>query len=253
MQPGLVSITFRKLTPAEVIALCAANRLSLIEWGGDIHVPHGNLEAAREVGAATRAAGLGVSSYGSYYRLGKSREEGLEFSSVLETAVALEAPIIRVWPGTIPSATATAEYRQAIVDEALAIADQASARGVLVGYEFHANTLTDATESAVDLLERTRHPAIRTFWQPYNGQTAENCLASLRAVLPWVHCAHVFHWWPDNQHRLPLAEGRDRWTRYLEILATLDSPLLLEFVQNDDPAQLVTDAATLHEWIGTVR
>ena len=37
--PGLVSVSFRPLAPAEVIAAAKGAGLSEIEWGGDVHVP----------------------------------------------------------------------------------------------------------------------------------------------------------------------------------------------------------------------
>ena len=52
--PGLVSITFRALAPREIVDLAARARLAGIEWGGDIHVPHGDLQRAGEAGRMTR-------------------------------------------------------------------------------------------------------------------------------------------------------------------------------------------------------
>src|SRR6185312_13188931 len=99
ISPGLVSITFRALTPAEVIALARQAGLRGIEWGGDIHVPHGNGARAREVKEMTAEAGLTVAAYGSYYRAGQADSSGLTFDAVLETALELGAPLIRVWAG----------------------------------------------------------------------------------------------------------------------------------------------------------
>ncbi len=39
ISPGLVSVTYRALPPAEIIALTAAAGLKGIEWAGDVHVP----------------------------------------------------------------------------------------------------------------------------------------------------------------------------------------------------------------------
>jgi len=47
--PGWVSITFRSLTAERIIALVRQAGLSAIEWGGDIHVRHGDTGRAREV------------------------------------------------------------------------------------------------------------------------------------------------------------------------------------------------------------
>jgi len=117
MVPGLVSITFREFTPEKIISLCQANNLHAIEWGGDIHVPHGDLDVARQVGDQTREAGLSVSAYGSYYRLASS--EGPGFSQVLASAVSLGSPVIRVWAGGRSSADADPSYRLDVREDAL--------------------------------------------------------------------------------------------------------------------------------------
>ena len=59
---GLVSVTFRKLSPAEIVDLVRQAGLNCIEWGGDIHVPHGDCVRAREVRQRTLAAGLTVAA-----------------------------------------------------------------------------------------------------------------------------------------------------------------------------------------------
>jgi hypothetical protein len=57
--PGLVSITFRALPPADIIRLTAECGLQAIEWGADVHVPPGDLAGARRVGAETPGGRLG--------------------------------------------------------------------------------------------------------------------------------------------------------------------------------------------------
>ena len=110
---GLVSITFRKLTPAEIIGLVTQTPLGSIEWGGDIHVPHGDVKRAAEVGRMTREAGLAVSAYGSYY----GETDGLVFDRVLDSAVALGAPVIRIWAGRKESAAAGPEDLERIIED----------------------------------------------------------------------------------------------------------------------------------------
>ncbi|HNC24059.1 MAG TPA: sugar phosphate isomerase/epimerase, partial [Opitutaceae bacterium] len=101
IHPGLVSVTFRALTPTQIVALVRQAGLRGIEWGGDIHVPHGNLARAREVREMTQEAGLSVAAYGSYYRAAQSEADGLAFEHVRATAVELGAPTIRVWAGGV--------------------------------------------------------------------------------------------------------------------------------------------------------
>lgn len=246
--PGLVSITFRQLAPREIVALVAEAQLAGIEWGGDVHVPHGDLARAKEVGRITRDAGLAVAAYGSYYYVGKSENEGLAFTSVLETAVALGAPLIRVWSGNTGPAQTDAVTRQRIVTDSQRIATLAAAAQVPVAYEFHGGTLTETAASALDLLRTVRHPNLATLWQTPLGLDDAACAASLRQLLPEVRNLHVFHWDTD---RRPLAEGAARWRTLFGILSETgrDHYALLEYVANDDQQSFRRDAQTLRELV----
>jgi len=93
--PGLVTISFRKRSAEELIADCVKLGLRTLEWGGDVHVPHGDLARAREVAAATKKAGLTVSCYGSYFRAGVPDQP--DFAGIVGCAEILGAPTIRVW------------------------------------------------------------------------------------------------------------------------------------------------------------
>ena len=245
MKPGLVSVTFRQLSPESIVDLCVKSGLQTVEWGGDVHVPPGDAGAASRVGEMTREAGLSITAYGSYYRL--AVPDGAPFREILSSAVALGAPAIRVWAGNRGSADADEASRKAVADDALRCADLAAERGISICYEFHGGTLTDTTESALALLAETEHPFVRSLWQPPHGLSLEECLASLRCIMPRLHHVHVFHWWPDHAHRHALADGRERWEAYVAELkaASKDADLLLEFVRGDDPLLLEEDARTL--------
>lgn len=253
LYPGLVSITFRQLAPREIVDLVASCGLAGIEWGGDVHAPHGDLKRAREVRALTEEAGLRVAAYGSYYRL--RRTEPAPFEAVLETAVELGAPLVRVWAGERGSAEADAHYRAWIVEATRRAADLAAAAGVTVAYEYHRDTLTDTAESAAALLRAVDHPNVRSLWQPPSGVPVEVCLAALDAVTPWLANVHVFHWGAGGWgERCPLADGQAAWSAYLRRIdaAAGDRWALLEFVQDDAPASFVRDAATLKRWLAAL-
>jgi sugar phosphate isomerase/epimerase len=249
--PGLVSITFRKLTPQEVIDLVVKTGLKAIEWGGDVHAPHGDIARAKEVKQQTLDAGLTVAAYGSYYRIGASEAKGLSFESVLDSAVALGAPTIRVWAGEKGSADTSPQERKAVIDDALRIAEMAGKRDVAVSLEYHANTLTDARDSVRQLMDEISHPNLDFLWQPSNGEAADLCIARLHDVLPRVRHIHVFHWWPTNSNWRPLAEGEDRWPLYLEIVRSSGRSMycLIEFVRDHSVDQFLEDAATLRRWV----
>ncbi len=242
---GVASVTFRKLAPHRVIDATVRAGLEAIEWGGDVHVPPGNAAHARDMGRATRDAGLAVSSYGSYYVAG----EGQEFAPVLDAAVALGAPVIRIWAGRRPSAESDAGYRSRVVCDVAATAALAHAEGVRIALELHGGTLTDELGSARNLLEEIAAPNAGTYWQPPVGASVEDALALLGALKPWLVHLHVFHWSPGTERR-PLVEGRERWRRYLHAAAAPGVHVaMLEFVRDDSEDQFMQDAAVLKELI----
>lgn len=98
MKLGLTSVTFKEKSIEEVVDLTKRAGLSCIEWGGDVHVVHGDVETAKKAREITNNAGLEVSSYGSYYRVGDYGENYKEeFGKILKTAEALGAKTIRIW------------------------------------------------------------------------------------------------------------------------------------------------------------
>lgn len=247
---GLVSVTFRKLAPAEVVALVREAGLQGIEWGGDLHVPHGDIARAREVGERTHEAGLAVAAYGSYYRAGHSEEHGLPFQQVLDTALELNAPLIRVWAGTVGSAAADDEARWRVAADLRRIAGLAAKAGVRVATEFHGGTLTDTNDSANRLLVEADHANLYSYWQPLMGMDDATCLAGLELLAPRLAHLHVYHW-RTVQDRRPLAEGAVRWHKFLAQVKRLpgDRYAMLEFVTDDQPVNFRRDAATLREWL----
>lgn len=250
IHPGLVSITFRKLTPRQVVQVTSSSGLAGIEWGGDVHVPHGDLAQAAEVRKLTCDAGLKVSSYGSYYKMGVSENEGLAFERVLETACSLGAPMIRVWAGGKGSAETDAAARARVVREGQRIATLSAQAGVGVACEYHRGSLTDTDASTVALLSEICHDNFKTYWQPRAGTGVNEALNGMRQILPKLAHLHVFHWWPNTERR-PLSEGLDRWLHYLNLAAMApgDRYAMLEFVAHDDPAILFIEAATLKKCI----
>jgi hypothetical protein len=244
---GLCSVTLRQLPTDGVLDAASRAGLDCIEWGGDIHVPPGDPATAARVTAQSRARGVRIASYGSYYL----RAGAQQFGSILAAAVALGAPRIRIWAGDTGSAQATRDERRAVVTASRAAAAQAADAGVRLAFEYHGGTLTDTAESTVRLLEEVDHPAVSTYWQPPVGLDDSAALAGLREVLPWVSAVHVFSWWPMSE-RLALLERAALWRQVFGLLhgtgRSFDA--LLEFVPGDSADQLAEDARTLAQLVG---
>jgi sugar phosphate isomerase/epimerase len=246
---GLVSVTFRKLSTDHVVRLVKQAQLTGIEWGGDVHVPHGDVDRAREVGEQTRGEGLKVAAYGSYYRLANPDPQQASFERVLETAVALGAPLIRVWAGTKGSMKMTEADREAVVADARRVAEMARGADVEVSCEYHGGTLTDNHDSAERFYKAVKKSNFGSYWQPLGNETVQ-LKRSLEVVLPWLTNLHVYYW--ISGQRKSLADGYDLWKSFFSIArnSQRDHYAMLEFVKDDAPENFMKDARTLRELAG---
>jgi len=249
-EPGLCSVTFRSLSPQAVIELAAANGIRSIEWGADIHVPPGDLANARDVAARTAEAGLSVSSYGSYIFAPDFAPE--DVTAVLETAKALGAGHIRIWPGSRkrPSADYSPHERRAATEALATIAHMANDYGMTIGLEYHPNSLTDTLPSALQLLQDLPMPNLFFYWQPAPGLPLEDALTEISEMGSRICHLHVFAWLADAS-RLPLHERAEYWRACVEALLEGDwkkpAFAMLEFVKGDDVGQFAEDAVVLRD------
>lgn len=253
IRTGLVSISFRSESPEHLIEKVVAAGQQGVEWGGDVHVPHGDTARAEQVAGWTRDAGLEVGAYGSYYRLAETKDNP-DFREVLDSALALGTTTIRVWPGRRGSADADQDYRDQVEADARRICEMAAAHQVRVAFEYHGGTLTDTVESAEALMKALPVANLDTLWQPPNGQTEEVCEASLRSVLSRVSNVHVFHWGREGwRERFALKDGVERWSRYFQILAEdpKDRWAFLEFAKDDSLEQYHEDAKVLSDLVAS--
>lgn len=258
IKSGLCSITFRHLTPREIIQLVQQAGLDAIEWGGDVHVPPGDEQTARDVRRQTEESGLTVSSYGSYYRILDEQGCVQEFEPVLESALALGTDTIRIWAGRFGSDEASSDYRCRLVDKCRQISEQAKTVGVRLAFEFHHRTLTDSNEATVQLLQEVGHSNVYTYWQPMYWQPdLQMHLRGLELLKDCLLNLHVFHWifnsgispWNKAIDRRPLEEGRRNWQAYFSVPFSAERYALLEFVRNNDSQQFLDDARVLKKWL----
>ncbi|MFD5215407.1 sugar phosphate isomerase/epimerase family protein [Microbacterium sp. NPDC058345] len=245
IRPGLCSVTFRQLTPEQIVDLAADAGLETIEWGGDVHVPPGDAKRAAEVARLTTDAGLAVSSYGSYFRAGSDER----LTPILDSAEALGADRIRVWAGSVDAADADEADWTAVIGRLTEAVAEASARGIRLSLEYHRRTLAPDPASTTRLLDAV--PGLGTYWQPAVDAPDAQALREFAALTPRVDAVHVFSWWPAAERRR-LHERAGLWQGLFAAASALPEPprdALLEFVPDDEPALLAAEAATLRGWI----
>ena len=243
MQTGLVSVTFRQLSPAEIVKLVSEAGLDCVEWGGDIHCPPGDPDKARDVRRLTKDAGLSVVSYGSYYYAGE--ENNCEVASLIETADALGTDNIRIWAGKKGSDVAEPEYRANLVADTVKLAKMAAVKGITISFEYHCNTLTDCGESTVRLLSEINMPNVCTYWQVHGNIPFDENIRDIKKLVEMkkLKNLHIFSY--NGNDRTDLTYTAKEWAEYIKAAAPAKPALLMEFVKGNDPAQFIRDAATL--------
>jgi len=248
VEPGLCSVTLRRLTVDSVVELAATATLSSIEWGSDVHVPVGDLAAAKRAARATSDAGLRVAAYGSCFRPGV--QDVVDFIPVLDSARTLGAPRIRIWAGDTGSAESTAEQHRAVVATTRAVAEQAADAGIELAFETRPGTLTDAPASTERLLAEVDRPNVLAYWQPPVAASDAHALAGLTQLLPKVAAVHVFSWRP-GQGRYLLSARAELWRGVVDRLTSLGRQVdvFVEFVPNDDPIALRRESSSLRDML----
>lgn len=250
LKPGLCSVTLRDQSPEQVIELSALSGLKGIEWGADVHVPPSGVARARQIGQLTREAGLEVAGYGSYYLAhDKPGAESSPFAPVLEAAIALGAPVIRIWAGSLVMEKSDA-YFEEVVQRIRAASESAAAHGIKLGCEFHRNTFTETVEGTLKLMEAVGHDNFHTFWQPPHGSSLDQRLGEIDALKERLLWVHVFHWKGADKPpfpRMALSAGADLWKPCLDAVACLPGErfALLEFARDDSVEQFQQDAEAL--------
>lgn len=247
---GMVSVTFRGFDIAGIVDAASRAGLDGIEWGGDVHVPHGNLDAARRAAALCADTGLRCFSYGSYYRAGKNTDR----TAVIETALALGAPNIRIWTGTRGSAETSTSEREAVISDIADFAAEAKKAGLTVSFEWHGGTLTDDPSSAMRLLDELGNPPnVFLYWQPNQFKSLDYNLDALRLASPSLLHVHVFNW--EGSKKYPLRNDGGVWRQYLDVIRTSSAPgskhgLFLEFSPDDTLDAFLDDADYLKSLLG---
>lgn len=239
---GLVSISFRNTSPGEIIHAAKEAELDGIEWGGDVHVPAGDIKTAVDIREKTVDAGLEVIAYGSYYRAGRSDDYLPKFSKVMDSAQALNAPIIRIWAGNKGSAdTSEAEFNR-MVEETRAIADIAQKSGIILSFECHNNTYTDDYRAASRLVSKIDKKNVTMYWQPNQLKSDEYNIAAANALSDITTNVHTFYW--IGNQRYPLNKGVEIWSRYIDCFKNAAYPMcfLLEFM-HDNSIESLKDTA----------
>lgn len=243
-QIGLVSISFRKLSPEEVVQAMVNAGLKYVEWGSDVHAPCTDTERLEQIVALQEKYGVTCCSYGTYFRLGVTPIE--ELPDYIRAAKRLGTTILRLWAGRKSPDKFTPEEKEELFDQCRQAAKLAEEAGVTLCMECHRNTYTETQEGALELMQAVNSPAFRMYWQPSQALTIEGNVEYIRLLKPYIDHLHVFHW--ANEVHYPLSVGEENWKAYFPEFSG-DRGALLEFMPDNRVESLPTEADTLRRII----
>ena len=242
---GLVSISFRKHSPKEILEAMKHTGLSVVEWGSDVHAPCTNTVRLAEIAMLQKEYGIRCCSYGTYFRLGQTPLAELE--NYINAAKILGTNILRLWCGNQSGPEMTGQAREELLSICQRAAAIAESRGVKLCMECHKKTFTEIPEDAVQLMQAVDSPNFRMYWQPFQWQDTKENLENARKISPYAEHIHVFHW--NDDQKLPLAEAIPQWRGYLKEFS-IPRILLLEFMPDDQISSLPAEADALKTIIG---
>ncbi len=236
---GFTSTTYRPIKDLDrIIEIAKECGAECIEWGGDIHVK--SVEVAKIVKEKCELAGIAISSYASYYRIGSQKTQ--EWDTVCKIASAMGAKFVRVWLGTKGSDKTSAELYQKLVADGKAISAVAKGYGLTVASECHRNTYNDTTATSLQYIADVGCENYKTYYQSvYRDEAVDT--EKLIALLPHSVAVHVSF---SEQHK----EQRGRWKkdynfaeRLLDIVREMEynGIVLLEYTKGHKPKNGIAD------------
>lgn len=240
MNAGLVSISFRALSPEAVICSARNAGLKNIEWGSDVHAPQDQGKQLAEIVTLQERYGVSCCSYGTYFRLGVNDLEALP--SYIRAAKMLGTDILRLWCFNKSTDDVTPEEKAYLFDQCKKAAKIAEENGVTLCLECHKKTYTETKEGALELMQAVNSSAFRMYWQPNQDRTEEENIAYIRLLRDYITHIHVFQW--KESQKFPLRSGIGEWKRYLEELGG-EHMCLLEFMPDNRVESLPEEAAAL--------
>ena len=225
MQIGFTSTSFRQIKSLEkIVDIARDSGVDCIEWGGDIHI--------KDITDATKAkklcddAGIKISSYGSYYRVGSKNAS--EWEGICRIANTMGAETVRVWLGKADSEkTDEVTYRN-LVDDAKAICSVAKEYGLIVCPECHDNTYNNNTDAFLKIQKDIACDNFSTYFQS-RYKRKEYDLDRIERTLPFTRSVHI-SWSEQQREQFPKHDKA-----YIDVLldkilsSGFDGNLLIEY------------------------
>ncbi|MGI6381052.1 MAG: sugar phosphate isomerase/epimerase family protein [Anaerolineae bacterium] len=228
MKPSICSIAWRD-EPIEVVLPIAAQAgyLGVEVWQPHVqrHLEsHGSLEM---LGALLARQQLAVPMVSGYYDLALQPQESLDaLATHAQQAVALGAPLLRMFTGGESSREATLSVWSQVVAALQQACDQLAPMGLAIALETHEGNLHDATPSTLRLLERVDRPNLCINLDIFNlyaiGEDPCEAWLRLRPHVRMIHLKNAVRQGQSRRLGIPLTEGEMPYRPFLDAVGGSD-------------------------------
>lgn len=233
MKIGFTSTSFRQIKSTEkIVDIAADSGAQIIEWGGDIHVK--NVSDAQNVKKLCTRAGIEISSYGSYYRIGDCNAS--ERRRVCEIASAMDCGCVRVWLGRADSEKTDEETYKKLVGDGHNLCAEAEKYGLKICPECHDNTYNNNTDAFLKIYNDIGCDNFGTYFQS-RYRRKEYDLDRIERTAPYIESVHISY---SEQTREQLLK-QDK---------TYIDALLEKIVQSGFDKNLLVEYTYLFSWCG---
>ncbi|MFI3228775.1 MAG: TIM barrel protein [Bacillota bacterium] len=236
---GFTSTTYRQIKNLDrIIEIAKECGAECIEWGGDIHVK--SVDTAQLVKEKCARAGIQISSYASYYKIGSQKPA--EWENICKIASAMGAKFVRVWLGTKGSDKTSAELYGKLVADGKAISALAKEYGLTVAAECHRNTYNDTTATSLQFIADVGCDNYKTYYQSvYRDEAVDS--EKLVALLPHTVAVHISFSEQHKEQRLRLKKDYNFAERLLDIVREKEynGVVLLEYTKRHLPKNGIAD------------
>ena len=238
---GLASVTFRNKNIEEIVSLCKKAGVNCIEWGADVHVI--TPEDAQKAKKLCDGADIAISSYGSYYRVGKGSES--EWLTLCENAKIMGAESIRVWLGDKNSEDTNKTEYKILLDDLKSICDVAEKYGLLVCPECHDYTFNNSTQAFLKIQADADKKNFKTYFQSRYFRM-EYDLDRIEKTYDFIENVHVSY---RDMKREQESTVKDE--KYIDTLLLkfkekqFKGAVILEFTENSDENAFFEDIKNL--------
>ena len=225
MKIGFTSTSFRQIGSIEkIVEIASESGVDCIEWGGDVHIK--NVKTAESAKKLCDEAGITISSYGSYYRVGS--RNAAEWKNICEIACASGAKSVRVWLGTKDSEITDEETYRLLVEDGKAICSVAKEYNLIVCPECHDNTFNNSTDAFLKIHRDIGCDNFKTYFQS-RYKRLEYDLDRIERTLPYIESVHISY---SEQSREQFPKLNPRYIDLLldKILSSgFDGNILVEY------------------------